>query len=621
MNRQKHLQKRRLSPPDFSPRVTRLLTFGLLLLASIGLLALCLLIGTYNFSFSRFSAYFDQPIIFLMNFIPMALLLLFLYALTNRAWIAWLVDALFFLLLFFVNYFKVALRGEPFVADDLLIAGEGLGILKEYTLQIPTGLWLSLLFVAIGTVVLARYARARVPKKRWWLRVLVALACVAFGAFAWKQWYTDATLYRSTRLKIQHTFSAFRDEEVTAAGGLVWSFLRSVDEAFPEAPEGYDEAEVEETLAQHPDAAIPEDKKVNVVVTMLESYSDLSELGLQFTVDPYAELHKLQQECFSGTLVSDSIGGGTINAERAFLTGFAYRQPDYRRDTASFVRYFSENGYVTTGYHPGVGSFYSRNSINRRLGFDSYWFYENHFHDIIPKSAYYNTTPYATDDAFFANLRENYLQRDTATPYFSFSVTYQGHSPYDDTALRGGEYVSHDGISDEAYYTVNNYLDSVAETGKALASYVDAFRDDEEPVVLVFFGDHKPTLGSSNAYYTELGLLKGLSSAQSRLALYSTPYLIWANDAAKEILGTGFAGKGETISPCYLMSVLFDCCGWEGSSWLQCQRELRQSLPVLHYRSYLLIDGNLTTSYTPEAEQAYTKFACLEYYIREQAPQ
>ncbi len=91
---------------------------------------------------------------------------------------------------------------------------------------------------------------------------------------------------------------------------------------------------------------------------------------------------------------------------------------------------------------------------------------------------------------FFAERAESWEARDPSKPRFSFSVSYQGHSPYaDDTLVWGETYIPHEGISDAAYYTVNNYLGSVASTGKQLAAYVDSFRDDPEPVVLVFFGD------------------------------------------------------------------------------------------------------------------------------------
>lgn len=101
---------------------------------------------------------------------------------------------------------------------------------------------------------------------------------------------------------------------------------------------------------------------------MLESFSDLSVFGTvsdRFVQDPYADFHALQAESYTGTLISDTIGGGTINAERAFLTGYSYPQPRYRRDTESFVRYFLEQGYETEGGHPATpGSTAARRSTS-----------------------------------------------------------------------------------------------------------------------------------------------------------------------------------------------------------------------------------------------------------------
>lgn len=37
------------------------------------------------------------------------------------------------------------------------------------------------------------------------------------------------------------------------------------------------------------------------------------------------------------------------------------------------------------------------------------------------------------------------------------------------------------------------------------------------------------------------------------------------------------------------MSVLFDCCGWEGPSWMQLQRQTRAVLPVMQSRGMYLV--------------------------------
>lgn len=622
--------RERLKPPVFSRTVRWVLTAGLLLLATVGLAALLMMIGTQDFSRGRFSSYFHYPSLLFLNYLPVALLMALVYFATNRAWLAYLIPSVLLVLMDFVSYYKVVLRGDPLVAEDFTTIAEGAGMLGQYTFHLPAWLYISVALIVVGTLVLHRYARGRVPKRIWWVRLVAIVLILAMCLGAWSLWYSDLDRYELT----QNTdlFNVWKDAESYASRGFLYSFLNSIAKAIPHAPEGYSEAAAKERLGAFTEADIPAEQKVNVVVTMLESYSDLSVFdSIRFTNDAYAHWHELQAESYCGTLISDTLGGGTINAERAFLTGFTYPQPNYRRATDSFVRYFRQQGYFTDGAHPGNDWFYNRDHVNARLGFDRYYFIEGHYEDMLTEAHSLDGHP---DDAlFFEERAQIYASRDKSQPYFSFSVSYQGHSPYVEDRLIGGEYVSHEGISDGAYYTVNNYLSGVADTGAQLAAYVDTFRDDKEPVVLVFFGDHKPTLGVGNCYYTEMGVNAMEGTAQGLYNLYSTPYLIWANDAAKEILGDGFTGEGPIISPCYLMSVLFDCCGWEGTQWMQLQRQTRAVVPVMQSRGIYLVAGDaakeISREYQPledlaftyqlpaAAQEAESNYSIAEHYLRQ----
>lgn len=606
-------------PPEFPTGVRWLLTVGLLLCAILGMNLLCQMVGTLDFTRGRFSSYFHHPAIFLANLLPVALLIVLFYFLTNRAWLAFLLPSILLLVMEFGNYFKIAIRGDPFVAEDLLVLGEAAGVVGDYTLEFPPMFFIALALLVGGTLVLLRYARGRVPKRLWWVRVAGVVLCLAVAVLSWTCLYTDESLYEK-----QHNYDFFNganEAEYRASHGFFWSFLRSVDEAILQPPEGYDEDEAAQALAQYPDADIPADKKVNVIVTMLESFSDFSTLdGVTFTQDPYEEFHALQSESYNGVMISDINGGGTVNSERSCLTGFSYPHPRYRRSSESYVRWFSEQGYSTQGGHPGFDWFYNRKNVNVNLGFDEYDFLENHFAELWTEDNAYNNSDHPDDTVFFPDRRADYLARDTSKPYFAFNLSYQGHSPYNDASLNGEEYISHDGLSDGAYYAINNYLDSVAGTGAQIAAFVDSFRDDEEPVVLLFFGDHKPSLGTGNSYYAELGVDIDENSIEGCQNLYSTPYLIWANDAAKEVLGRDFTGQGATISPCFLMTELFDCCGWEGSSWIQCQREMRDTVSVSQRLGLYVEDGAWTYTLSEEAKERSDRYACIEYYLRNSHP-
>lgn len=599
-------------PPELAPRLRWLLTVVLLLCAVLGTHLVCQLIGTLDFSRGRFSSYFHYPVIFLLNLLPVALLTALIYFLSNRAWLAYLLSATLLFAMEFSNYFKVSIRGDPVMAEDLTLLTEAAGSAGDYEMHVPPLFFICIGLLAVGALVLWRYARGRIPKRRWWLRVIGAAGCIGLALLSWQLWYSDARLYASQ--VNESLFNQWREAENYASHGFFWSFLRSVDESIPQKPDGYSTAAAQEQLRAYDNADIPEGQKVNVIATMLESYSDLSALdGVTFVNDPYAELHALEAESYHGVLISDTNGGGTVNAERSFITGFTYPHTLYHRETWSYARWFDEQGYSTQGGHPGYDWFYNRQRVNERLGFSRYDFMENHY-DAMQWAGEYHEHP---DDAtFFADRLADYCGRDAPQPYFAFNISFQGHSPYSDEALDGGEYIAHDGLSDGAYYAINNYLDTIAATGRELSAFVDALRDDPEPVVLVFFGDHKPSLGTGNCYYAELGVNVDENSTEGCRNLYSTPYLIWANDAAKQILGKDFSGEGETISPCFLMTELLDCCGWTGPAWAQCQRAMRQTVPVIHRQQMFVENGVWTTALSPAAQEEYDRYRAAEYYAR-----
>ena len=97
---------------------------------------------------------------------------------------------------------------------------------------------------------------------------------------------------------------------------------------------------------------------------------------------------------------------------------------------------------------------------------------------------------------------------------------------------------------------------------------------------------------------------------------YATPYLFWANDAARDVLGCDLTGDAPTISPCFLMNVLFDQLGWEGSAYMQYTDTVRARLPVIHTSGLYLVDGALTDTLSAEDQAILDEFRCVQYYYR-----
>ncbi len=609
--------KNPFDPQEKSPRRRKLLlalTTALLLCAAVCLGLLCLYFATlYYQTTDRFVSYFSSAALVALNVAPVVALVALLWLLTDRAWLSFLLSGALSLTLTFVNYYKVVLRDDPLVFEDIAYAGEAAGVVGEYSIHFSGYFKVGIALWLLGTLVLFVFARGRIGCS-WRRRLARGLSAVALCAVCVAGWFG---IYRSDArydsFENYTYFNRWRPAEDYASRGFVYPFLHSIAGAYPAAPEGYSAASARAALDAAGDGSMAPEQKVNVICVMLESFSDLTDAGeLRFTEDPYAPLRELEDECISGTMISDTLGGGTCNSERSFLTGTLYPQPDYRHDSWSYVRYFSAQGYHTEGLHPGYDWYYNRQVVDLNLGFDEYYFNENYFDARTEEE-------HAGDAVFFSALSERYAARDRDVPYFNFSITYQGHGPYPDSELSWGrEYLSREGISEACYYTVNNYLGGVADTLQQLSAFLDTLREDTEPVVVLVFGDHKPTLGSGNGCYAELGIDLGRETEEGFCNYYATKYLIWGNDAAKAALGRELQGEGPTVGPYFLMNVLFEACGWEGPAFLKISDTLRQTAPVVHSTGVYLVSDALCD--TPaDGGAALETFRSVQYYLRKKA--
>ena len=599
------------NPDTLRPSRRRLVlgcTIGVLILGALCLGTLSLIFGSLYFVRVRLLSYFQIPFLAFLNLFPVVLLALLLYFLTNRAWIAFGLSSLLVLTGSFVNYYKVVFRDDPLVAEDLGQIRDAAGIMGQYDFHFTYHFYCAIGLCVLGTLILAFFFRGRVKKVRWRLLGCAVLVLISLGSY--RLWYESDDLYDS--FENYTYFNRYKPTEDSASRGFVYPFLHSITECFLPAPEGYSTEAAQQMLNAYTEDSIPEGQKVNFICVMLESFADLSVCAdIPFQKDPYEDFHKLQAESYSGLLLSDTMGGGTCNAERSFLTGYAYPHVNYRHPTESFVWYFRRQGYYTEGCHPGHNWFYNRQNIDENLGFEAYQFSEELFSQLTEEE-------YAYDDIFFPALRDQYDNRPSDQPYFNFSVSYQGHSPYDTESLQWGEeYIAQDDLPLESYYLLNNYFGSIADTSRRMSEFVDSFRDEEEPVVLVFFGDHKPTLGAGNNFYASLGIDLDRSTLEGFTNYYATPYLIWANDAAKEALNCDVTGQGANISPMYLMPELFDLLGWKGPAYMQLLLDLKPVLPLVHSTQVYLENGVLTETLSPNSQKLLENLEIIQYYLRD----
>lgn len=558
-------------------------------------------------------SYIKSPALLVLNTLPVLLIALLFWLVFNRVWMGVAMSGIVTVVMHLINYYKITLRNDPFLAADVLLVSEAANMTGAYTLNITAAAVLSVLAVIAGIFLSAKLLRARISNLP--ARIALVLAVVLCGGLLLNNVYFDDTLYSKTENIERNAwfFSRWSDRDQYISRGFIYPFLHSVKNAVEKAPDGYDVAESAALLARYADADIPEDKKVNIIGIMLEAYNDFSKFGvLEFGTDPYAYMHQLQQESIHGELVTNIFAGGTIDTERSFVTGYPYMS-EYRSELPTYVSYLKDQGYYAEGGHPGYDWFYNRRNVADWFGFDNYYFFEDRYA--------VEGDNLMMDSPFFADLLELYegFTSTHTTPYFSFSVTYQNHGPYSDQLLYDGEhaYAVDQGYSVEAYRILNNYLWGIKKTDEAIEELIESLRHDEEPVVVVLFGDHNPWLGDNSFVFDELGISLDRGTEEGFYNYYNTPYIIWANDAAKAATGSDFTGEGGSFSPCFLMNKVFEACGWEGPAYMQAANDVRKTFDVVS-RSGICrtVDGQLLTWLEGEQAEIYNDFKKLEYYMK-----
>lgn len=365
-----------------------------------------------------------------------------------------------------------------------------------------------------------------------------------------------------------------------------------------------------EVTAEHP----------NVILILSESFFDVTRLeGVAYAEDPVPEFRALKQEGVSGTFYSRSLGYGTSNIELEIFTGLntglLAGENLYSSPPETFSRVpalpglLGRNGYYTAMVHMFNDSIYHRQSLFQYLGFDNLYFSGN-FADFYPPAAeaedywtYMRTRisggAYSDDlmsDGLIALYEKMSAKHDG--PLFLYGSSMEGHQPYSADKYGADELtVSFTSpLTGEAADALRIFSQCVRNASAALGKLTDYFRTCPEPTVIVFFGDHRPGLGLADGgtVYSELGLVpdniwKG--SCEDFREVYSTDYLIWANDPD---LLPGAPGSTWDTSCSYLGARVLELAGVELPAYWQLVARLGQTRTADALEFHLDRAGNLS---------------------------
>lgn len=453
-----------------------------------------------------------SPLVFSYNAFMIFVTFTVVYLVRRRVF-ARIIISVVWLFLGVCNGIMLLKRVTPFNAQDLKTFKEGLSLFTNYFSPFE------LIMIAVGVSALLVWGVAmwrRGGQYEGKIHRLLALAgvIVSFGAYSL---VTDLAVEN----RVVSTYFgniAFAYEDY----GLPYCFAASLFNTGISQPNDYNEDTIQRISnnGELTESAADTDVMPNVLFVQLESFFDTSEYeALQTSMDPLPNLREMFEEYSSGYFKVPSVGAGTANTEFEVLTGmnlryfgpgeYPYKTVLKNQTAESAATAFAEFGYGTHAIHNNGGNFYSRAKVFNNIGFDT--FTSKEFMNILQLTE----NGWAKDDILLTHIAD--ALDSTEQQDFVFTISVQGHGNYPETKLIENPRITVSGMeTEEKNNAWEYYVNQVYEMDQFAGNLVKMMEERGEPTVIVFYGDHLPTMGLE---------AKDLKSRY----LYNTNYVIWDN--------------------------------------------------------------------------------------------
>lgn len=558
-----------------------------------------------------------------VGWVFLTLVYFFFLGLTNRAPVATVCTSIFLCVPAVICYYKLQLRGEPFLPWDFAQASEAFDVAGKVNLWVTKSMCGAAVVLLLLTLVSCFLPRLRFGWVRWIVRSVVPLVgaiAMVFGVFL-QQHVTQDILYISPDAWMQDRY--YRNYS------LVTAFFTNMQVMQVDAPEGYSAERVQQVVngtgdsepyfaasyAAKGDGTV---KKPTVIYIQAEAFWDPSEVhGVTYDQQLTPNIQRTKNEMAYGKCYSPRFGGGTCDVECEALTGFSMEylpsscKPyvEYiHGPTASIASFRKTEGYDTLAIHGYYGKYWNREEAYADLGFDDFISLED-MTDPERKRPCDWEGGLVTEAETGRQIISAFENKDADTPLFMHAVTIQNHLAYTPENYPDNERVhvtsAPEGVTDYTIGCLEDFATGVRETDAMWGMLTDYFDTVDEPVILVMWGDHYNPIGNGMNIYSATGY--GSEDANDP-RVHQTPLLIWSN-YWKEPVDLG------TVAAYQITTVTDDLYGLDQPAYFDLLREELNLYRARTLGTTVEPDGTYTrdAEMTPEQQEMYEKQWVLQY--------
>lgn len=516
----------------------------------------------------------EKPTIFMFDIFISSIIFYTLYLLFRKGFWAVLVQGIVYFFLSTAELFKYGTNGNHLILTDMKLFRSAKSLTSFAYIKITPMLvtYALLLIVYIGACFWFNPKLKNSFKKRFIPIIVSFCSCVlVIGVPS-----VSNMVYAVFDVDTTKSDNAFLVNEKFKNNNFIAFFLQTFTENISnklEQPQDYTEDTVDEILEDDTssDSTSVQDNidtiltssenngiKPNVIQIMSESFADFRVFDeLNLNTDAYDKIDNIASQGYKGTAIVPTYASFTVKTEFELLFGLPVKSLNdpnmpqrmlLTREQPTMVQYYHHYGYQTAYVHPFLSSFYSRSRIYSQFGFDTMIFQD----DFTVPIEYLND--YITDDTVFRQIET--LIEDTNEPLYVHTTTMQNHQPY-----TNGE-----NPDDE----ITNYLNNVRITGDALQSFIDHLSSIDEPTVVVFIGDHFPSMRGENNVYDLMGV-----TSENCQVMFEQNYIIWSNYDLDYSSMTN-----EKFSTFYMPYVIWDLIDAPKDSFIQSMLDKMKTLPI-----------------------------------------